>query len=241
MCIICENQNNLETIIDKEILYCVGCPTLTTIPTTLVNVRTIDLTGCRNLISVKELPGLESLNCWKCPNLSEIRDLPSLRRLKLNYCDSIQSIHSLSELVSLSVNSCQGLIAITDLQNLKKLYCSFCDVLTTIDRVPMVRKFTRAECEALVVYPVIEFIPGIARFLRLETRQEPRQVPVYGEIVPPHMLALFQQAKVEDRECVICREEISEDMCMTKCFHLFHRACLSRVREDTCPTCRAKM
>jgi hypothetical protein len=59
--------------------------------------------------------------------------------------------------------------------------------------------------------------------------------------LPPHMLNLFNKLPKEDKMCPICMEEISEALTMTSCYHFFHVACLSKTKENTCPTCRASL
>lgn len=44
-----------------------------------------------------------------------------------------------------------------------------------------------------------------------------------------------------DENCSICLEDMEIDLVKTKCGHIFHKDCLSRVRNDNCPLCRSSI
>jgi len=78
---------------------------------------------------------------------------------------------------------------------------------------------------------------GEAR-IRLEF---PKPVEHLIQGVPPHMMTMFKMLPLDQRICSICTEEISSDLCQTKCFHHFHVACLRRTVNPACPNCRSPL
>ncbi len=58
-------------------------------------------------------------------------------------------------------------------------------------------------------------------------------------VLPKHFLDMLTQ---ESKICSICTEPIENDLHMTVCCHLFHKACVSNwiIKHKTCPVCRVK-
>lgn len=57
--------------------------------------------------------------------------------------------------------------------------------------------------------------------------------------VPKHFLDMLTP---ESKKCSICTEFIEANLYMTKCYHLFHKACITKwISENTtCPICRTR-
>jgi len=78
---------------------------------------------------------------------------------------------------------------------------------------------------------------GVSRFRLHFIESDSKPAPVF-ESVPSHMVAMFNKLPSEERICPICKEEISSDLCQTKCFHHFHVACIRQIVGRLCPNCR---
>jgi len=79
---------------------------------------------------------------------------------------------------------------------------------------------------------------GVARIVLKFPELVPAPVIVS---IPPHALGMFNVLPREQRICSICTEEMSVDVCQTKCFHHFHVACLRKTVDRVCPNCRGAL
>ena len=48
-----------------------------------------------------------------------------------------------------------------------------------------------------------------------------------------------RQVKFQAKTCSICLENITSDVQITRCNHIFHRSCIRNWGRNTCPMCRA--
>jgi len=70
-----------------------------------------------------------------------------------------------------------------------------------------------------------------------------RPVIVPLEIIPKHIIddfiKMYIQLNLETKDCPICLQNIKgNDLMITPCGHFFHKNCISKIRNNTCPTCR---
>lgn len=82
MCIICDNQDNLENILMVEKIICEGCFNITTIPY-LPNLKEL-YCQCTKVTKIDNLPSLEIINCSKSGVIS-ITNTPRLRQIYCNW------------------------------------------------------------------------------------------------------------------------------------------------------------
>ncbi len=138
MCDICEarKNNRLSELSLLTRLDCSGCPLLTSIPDTLVNLTFLDCSGCPLLTSIPDtLVNLTTLVCCHCPLLTSIPDtLVNLTRLSCYNCPLLTSIpDTLVNLTFMDCYNCPLLTSIPDtLVNLHILYCFNCPLLTSV-------------------------------------------------------------------------------------------------------------
>jgi hypothetical protein len=130
MCRICnwdtKPPEEKKKIISK-VLYCSGCPLITSIPSELVTLTWLDCNDCPLLTEIpSELVNLEILRCSNCPLISSIpSELVNLKWLECYNCPLITSIPS--ELVNLTYLECRNCPLITKIpQYINSLYYDNC-------------------------------------------------------------------------------------------------------------------
>ena len=91
MCVICNTpEKELITLIE---INCFGCPLLTTIPSTLVNLQSLKFSGCKVTTIPSTLINLKILYCSRCPLLTTIPStLIHLQLLDCQWCPLLTAI-----------------------------------------------------------------------------------------------------------------------------------------------------
>jgi Leucine-rich repeat (LRR) protein len=129
MCIICTSRE--EELLQLETLDCSGCQTLKVIPI-IPSLQRLDCSYCPLLINIPLLPSLKTLVCSKCPLLVNIPLFPSLQYLSCYNCPLLMKIPLILSLQTLSCYNCPLLTSIPFFPSLQRLDCSDCPLLVNI-------------------------------------------------------------------------------------------------------------
>ena len=66
------------------------------------------------------------------------------------------------------------------------------------------------------------------------------------EVIPKHIIddyiQMYTKLGLESKDCPICMENINgTTLSLTHCGHFFHKDCISKIRNNTCPSCRKNL
>jgi hypothetical protein len=89
MCIICTSRE--EELLQLKTLDCSGCVTLKVIPL-LPSLQTLYCYNCSLLVSIPLFPSLQYLSCYNCPLLVTIPLIPSIQTLVCSDCPLLMNI-----------------------------------------------------------------------------------------------------------------------------------------------------
>ncbi|CAN1270489.1 Disease resistance protein L6 [Linum perenne] len=160
----------LETLILKDIPL-----------TDLKNLRELKIRYCKNLIEVKGLDRLESLEVlvlWVCRSIKKLPDLSGLKSLKkldvsgckqLTEVKGLGSLHSLEDLSMLNCRSVKELPNLSGLKKLRKLNLRKCRQLNEVNGLEGLELLQELETDKrLKVKHVLKLVVGFGRQLLTE-------------------------------------------------------------------------
>ncbi|XP_039038993.1 disease resistance protein RPP2B-like [Hibiscus syriacus] len=142
----------------------------------LVNLRSIDLSGCKSLVEIPNLSGaikLQSLCCNGCESLVELlslNQLESLESLDLSGCKSLGKIPNLSEAIklqSLCCNGCESLVELPSLNQLESLESLDLSGCKSLGKIPNLSGAIKLQslccngCESLVELPSLNQLASL--------------------------------------------------------------------------------
>jgi hypothetical protein len=155
MCIICTSRE--EEILQLKTLDCSGCVNIKFIPY-ITSLQRLICYNCPRLETIPHILSLQYLDCHNC-NLITIPLLPLLKTLICNDCPLFTTlvcdyVTLFGSLRYFDCSSCPLLKTIPGtLPSLQSLYCSGCPSLTTISVFPALQRLYCSDCFVLAVLP----------------------------------------------------------------------------------------
>jgi uncharacterized paraquat-inducible protein A len=123
----------------------------------LLQLTTLDCSGCVTLKVIPLIPSLQYLYCYKCPLLLNIPILPSLQRLICSNCPLLANIPLFPSLQHLSCYRCPLLLNIPPLPSLQRLICYNCPLLMNIPLIPSIQDLDCTNCPLLLNIPFVSY------------------------------------------------------------------------------------
>jgi Leucine-rich repeat (LRR) protein len=172
----------------------------------LVQLRSLNLSGCHSVTNLSGLPGLARLDsldlkgCSSLTDVSKLSDLVQLRSLNLSGCHSVTNLSGLSgldRLDSLDLGGCSSLADLTPLANLSELsslILTGCNLINDLAPLSSLSKLERLDLSDLRRLRSIEPLRELVSLREIKTNFHPS---VVGEL-EAHLAALRSDTSVID-------------------------------------------
>lgn len=112
----------------------------------LLNIHSLDLSGCSKLVDVGPLRNGHSLNLSRCTSVIDVRALGNIYDLNLSDCRNLLDVQALGNVHTLNLSGCHLLTNVSALGRVHVLDLSFCHNLIDISALGRVRFLNLSGC-----------------------------------------------------------------------------------------------
>lgn len=254
MCILCkreaEYQNDYEAVVASfegvETLDISFCKTVTYIPE-IPGLKKIVCAYCTSLVAIPAIQSLEYVSCNNCTSLVEFPSIVCIEYISCSYCTSLVTLpKNLPFLQELICMFCYKLERIPTSRSMEELWCNNCTSLLEIPNNQNLTVLSCDECSNLHTIPHIyslkhiwcRFCPNLCFLPKIAHLKEIRcDRELESRYFPEHKDLVAVNATTHPSSCFGCGVHMAVVL-STNCGHLcLCVACSNNGKNKKCPRC----